>query len=120
MFFKFWKILNSLQASYNPTNSLPIPLTISFNFEMDEYHLRTVIQLAFKFYLDNFLISLCCYCNFFCYSFCYSRPLCFPRFHRMVTPAISWSRALVQISPYTFAVVGIAVAIRVSTLGTAR
>ncbi|XP_022858655.1 V-type proton ATPase subunit c''2-like isoform X3 [Olea europaea var. sylvestris] len=87
---------------------------------MDEYHLRTVIQLAFKFYLDNFLISLCCYCNFFCYSFCYSRPLCFPRFHRMVTPAISWSRALVQISPYTFAVVGIAVAIRVSTLGTAR
>ncbi|KAF3663664.1 V-type proton ATPase subunit c''1 [Capsicum annuum] len=37
----------------------------------------------------------------------------------MAGPSSSWSRALVQISPYTFSAVGIAIAIGVSVLGAA-
>ncbi|XP_075500029.1 V-type proton ATPase subunit c''2-like [Primulina tabacum] len=37
----------------------------------------------------------------------------------MVTSSSSWSRALVQISPYTFSAVGIAISIGVSVLGAA-
>lgn len=37
----------------------------------------------------------------------------------MVSASSSWSRALVQISPYTFSALGIAIAIGVSVLGAA-
>uniref|UniRef100_A0A166HTU3 V-ATPase proteolipid subunit C-like domain-containing protein n=1 Tax=Daucus carota subsp. sativus TaxID=79200 RepID=A0A166HTU3_DAUCS len=37
----------------------------------------------------------------------------------MVGGSSSWSRALLQISPYTFSAIGIAVAIGVSVLGAA-
>ncbi|GKV26783.1 hypothetical protein SLEP1_g36018 [Rubroshorea leprosula] len=37
----------------------------------------------------------------------------------MVGDSSSWSRALLQISPYTFSAVGIAIAVGVSVLGAA-